>query len=220
MTKSKLPEGSLSKRRRLAEALRTFSAEVVACDAPDEAFLEAAEAVEGFVSDLAREPRRERVVAATLKDEIRMDGKRYNYGDLIDFSPVSGVSNPIAPPVMTVKEDEATISGTVNFSAAYEGGPGLVHGGYVAAAFDEVLGLAQSLTGKAGMTGTLKVRYRNPCPLHQELRMEARVHSIKGRKIIARGTMHNGEQLIADGEATFIIFDSERFRRKLPEESR
>ena len=63
--------------------------------------------------------------------------------------------------------------GLVRFGSAYEGPPGHVHGGFVAAAFDEVLGYVQSLGGRPGMTGTLTVRYRSPTPLYTELRFEA-----------------------------------------------
>jgi hypothetical protein len=43
----------------------------------------------------------------------------------------------------------------VTFGSAYEGPPGCVHGGYVAAAFDEMLGFVQSLGGNPGMTARL-----------------------------------------------------------------
>ena len=112
------------------------------------------------------------------------------------------------------KEDDARIVATLVFSSAFEGGPGLAHGGYVAAAFDELLGLTQSLTGDAGMTGRLKVRYRSPCPLNTELRMEGTVHKREGRNIVARGSMHVGDRLVADGEATFVVLQGEVYREK------
>ncbi len=60
--------------------------------------------------------------------------------------------------------DAHGVIGHANFGVAYEGPPGYVHGGIIAAAFDEVLGMAQSLTGNPGMTGTLSIRYRRPDP--------------------------------------------------------
>ena len=39
----------------------------------------------------------------------------------------------------------------MTFGSAYEGPPGCVHGGFVAAAFDEVLGFVQSLGGQPGL---------------------------------------------------------------------
>jgi acyl-coenzyme A thioesterase PaaI-like protein len=178
-------------------------------------FLEAAQAAEAFAERLRVRPRRVRTVASSLEEEIRIEGERYHYGELLDFSPLAGAANPLAPPMTVRKEDDATLVGRVTFSAAYEGGPGLAHGGYVAAAFDELLGLTQSLTGEAGMTAKLRVRYRSPCPLQTELRMEGKVHKIDGRKIVARGTMHAGERLVADGEATFIVLEHEVYQKKV-----
>lgn len=202
-------------RRRFAQALRELCAEMVACDAPDEMFREAAETVEAFVEKLKVESRRVRAVANSVEEEIRMEGKRYHYGDLLDFSPMAGLANPLAPPMNIFKEDDAALVATLRFSAAFEGGPGFAHGGYVAAAFDELLGLTQSLTGEAGMTAMLKVRYRSPCPLNKELRMEGKVHKTEGRRIVARGTMHAGDRLVADGEATFIVLEEEVYREKV-----
>ncbi len=46
---------------------------------------------------------------------------------------------------MHIDAVDGRIVGSVTFTAAYEGPPGCVHGGYVAAAFDELLGVTQSL---------------------------------------------------------------------------
>ena len=215
MSGNRESEGSRIHRRRLAQALRELCAEVVASDAPDEMFLEVSETAEAFAERLRVEPRRVRTVASSLEEEIRIEGERYHYGELLDFSPLAGAANPLAPPMIIRKEDDATLVGKVTFSAAYEGGPGLAHGGYVAAAFDELLGLTQSLTGEAGMTAKLRVRYRSPCPLQTELRLEGKVHKIDGRKIVAKGPMHAGERLVADGEATFIVLEHEVYQKKV-----
>ncbi|MFZ9707877.1 MAG: hypothetical protein ACO3CG_08595, partial [Ilumatobacteraceae bacterium] len=65
-------------------------------------------------------------------------------------SPMMGSINPIAAPlvVTSVKEGEqATVEARVTFTNSYEGAPGCVHGGFLASAFDEVLGVAQSASG-------------------------------------------------------------------------
>ena len=215
MTGNPERDGSLAERRRFAEVVRNLCAEAVACDAPDEVFREVADRVEALVEKLRAEPRRIRTVANSLEEEIRMEGERYHYGDLMDFSPLAGLANPLAPPMSVRKEDDTKLVATLVFSSAFEGGPGLAHGGYVAAAFDELLGLTQSLTGEAGMTRKLKVRYRSPCPLNTELRMEGRVQQREGREIVARGTMHAGDRLVADGEATFVVLEEEVYRAKV-----
>jgi acyl-coenzyme A thioesterase PaaI-like protein len=215
MNETSQPVSTLPHRERLAEVLRGLCAEIVACDAPDVLFLQAAEEAEAFLRRLEREPRRVRLIARDIREEMRPIGKKIHYGDMIHFSPLSGSANPLAPPMTLWKENEETLKGLVRFSAAYEGGPGMVHGGCIAAAFDELLGLTQSLTGKAGMTGTLRIRYRNPCPLHTELRMEGRVDQEEERKISTRGTLHAGDLLVADATATFILIDPERYREKM-----
>ena len=64
---------------------------------------------------------------------------------------------------------QATVEGRITFTAPYEGAPGCVHGGFIASAFDEVLGVAQSASGQPGMTANLTVDYRSPTPLLHEL---------------------------------------------------
>jgi acyl-coenzyme A thioesterase PaaI-like protein len=127
-----------------------------------------------------------------------------------DYSPLMGRANPLAPPIELAVEDDM-VRGRVTFGAPYEGPPGCVHGGYVAAAFDELLGLTQSLAGRPGMTGRLTVNYRNPTPLHQELRLEGRVVRVDGRKIFTEGRMFAGELLTAEAEGLFISIDFEKF---------
>jgi acyl-coenzyme A thioesterase PaaI-like protein len=86
-----------------------------------------------------------------------------------------------------------------------------VHGGFLAAAFDEVLGMAQSLTGNPGMTGTLTIRYRRPTPLLTELTFEAFVDRVEGRKIFTHGTLSANGLLTAEAEGLFIAVGQERF---------
>ena len=47
------------------------------------------------------------------------------------------------------------MTGEAIFSPTYAGPPDSVHGGIIAAVFDEVLSMANVVTGKAGFTGTL-----------------------------------------------------------------
>jgi acyl-coenzyme A thioesterase PaaI-like protein len=100
--------------------------------------------------------------------------------------------------------------GRVTFSSAYEGPPGCVHGGYVAAAFDEVLGSTQSLAGRPGMTANLSVDYRSPTPLHTELRFESWVTGVEGRKTYTHGTLHAGDRLCAEADGLFVAIPFDR----------
>jgi acyl-coenzyme A thioesterase PaaI-like protein len=125
--------------------------------------------------------------------------------DFVAFSPVSGRSNPMAPPVMLhVEEDtegQVLIAGEVTFGPAYEGPPGHCHGGWVAAMFDEALGFAQLAPG---FTAYLHVNYRRPTPLNKKLDITAWVDSVDGRKRLVKGECHLDGVLLSDAEGLFI----------------
>lgn len=139
-----------------------------------------------------------------------IDGEDPEAWAQFDFSPFIGLANPLSPPLVLTYEGDRIVA-DVTFGSAYEGPPGCVHGGYVAAAFDEVLGAAQSLSGTQGMTASLKVDYRSPTPLRTGLRIEAWVDRRQDRKIWVTGTLHAGERLCAEAEGLFIAFDPEKF---------
>lgn len=123
-----------------------------------------------------------------------------------DHSPMLGRANPLAPPV-ELWHDDGVMYGSATFGPAYEGPPGCVHGGYIAAAFDEVLGSAQSLAGRPGMTGRLTIHYRSPTPLRTQLSFESWVEKVSGRKTLVNGTLKAGDRLCAEAEGLFIAID-------------
>ena len=83
----------------------------------------------------------------------------------------------------------------------------------LAAAFDEVLGVAQSLSENPGMTGRLSISYRSPTPLFQQLTLRGYVQKVEGRKIFTYGTLHKGDTLCAEAEGLFISMNPEVFER-------
>jgi acyl-coenzyme A thioesterase PaaI-like protein len=131
-----------------------------------------------------------------------------------DQSPLIGLANPLAPPieVRPARPDEGGgVVARARFGSAYEGPPGCVHGGWVAAAFDEVLGFANSLSGSPGMTARLTVNYRKPTPLHADLVFRARLDRIEGRKIFTSGEVYSGELETAEAEGLFVSVGAEKF---------
>jgi acyl-coenzyme A thioesterase PaaI-like protein len=119
------------------------------------------------------------------------------------FSPVSGASNPVAPP-MRVTVSGTAVDATVTFGKAYEGPPGYVHGAWVAAVFDELLGIANAVGGNPAMTGLLEVRYLQPTPLGRELRVVGRHTGQSGRKSFATGEILDGDVVTAEASGTFV----------------
>lgn len=124
-------------------------------------------------------------------------------GALVERSPVSGRGNALAIPLTYTFDGEITrASGT--FSGAYEGPPGGVHGGCVAAAFDEILGVAQMVTGVAGFTGTLKVRYHELTPVNRRIDFEAGPGDRDGRKLTMWARATADGVLVAQAEGLFV----------------
>jgi acyl-coenzyme A thioesterase PaaI-like protein len=196
--------------RRLADSMRIIIERLVATAAPTEQIISAAD-------DLAR-------VALTF-DHFRHGTEYEGFSEAanagadphasFEHSPFIGRANPLAPP-MRLQEIDGKVHGRVVFGSAYEGPPGCVHGGYIAAAFDELLGATQSLSGHPGMTGTLTVKYRSPTPLHAELHLIGEIVRVDGRKIFTTGQLLvretvGRERLCAESEAVFISIDYTKF---------
>ncbi len=140
-----------------------------------------------------------------------------NSGDTTSFfdrSPIQGSANPLAPPLVinhySNEVGKVKITATATFSGAYEGPPGCVHGGYIAAVFDEVLGSAQSLSGNPGMTANLSINYRRPTPLFEEITYEAELVSVVGRKILTSGRSFFEGKVTAEATGLFISVDFEK----------
>ncbi|MEY2568179.1 MAG: hypothetical protein QOE35_2708 [Actinomycetota bacterium] len=124
-------------------------------------------------------------------------------GNLGERSPISGESNPLAAPLRLWLDGDMT-RGQATYGAAYEGPPGLVHGGVLVGAFDELLAVAQAASGTAGFTGTLSIRLRRPTPLFRCIDYEGGVDRVEGRKIHAWGRSSCDGEVTAEADGIFI----------------
>ncbi|MFI5395433.1 MAG: PaaI family thioesterase [Candidatus Binatia bacterium] len=194
-----MPEenGVWTQKRRLAAAMRKVIELLVTTEAPEDELCAAADRLERYARRLETQAQRHITWGSP---EASIAGTT---GGFFDLSPLIGLANPLAPPI-TLWVDGNVVRGKVVFGWAYQGPPGYVHGGFVAALFDETLGFAQSMLATPGMTGTLTVRYRKPTPLYTELRIEATVQRVDGRKIFTEARLYAGETLTAEAEAIFI----------------
>jgi acyl-coenzyme A thioesterase PaaI-like protein len=198
-------DAQIEVRRRLAGATRLVVERLVASTAPVDLLTNAAERMESFAELLGGYPH-----GRTYKGYAE-PANAPRPQEFFDHSPLSGKANPLAPP-MDLEVIDGVVHGRVRFGAAYEGPPGCVHGGFVAAVFDEILGMANSLSGEPGMTGTLSVKYRKPTPLRVELRLEATLDRVDGRKRWCSARLHAGDVLCGEAEGLFIAIGLERFK--------
>lgn len=201
--------GAWVQKRRLADAMRTVIGRLVQSNAPEDELRTAADALERYADRLARHPQLKRY------EGFSESANAGDVGAFFDQSPLIGLSNPLAPPIRLEDVDDRSAIGRARFGAAYEGPPGSVHGGFIAAAFDEVLGYVQSMAGLPGFTGTLTIRYRSPTPLHTDLEFRCNLVGNEGRKTFAEGSVYAGDVLCAEAEAIFISARPEVFEQLL-----
>jgi acyl-coenzyme A thioesterase PaaI-like protein len=190
---------------RLADAGRLVIERMATTDAPHEAIERAAELLEAAARQLDG-PGKQRSYEGFAESANAGGAPHVHF----DHSPIIGMANPMAAPTRVDIRGERTVVMHMRFGSAYEGPPGSVHGGIVAAAFDEVLGMTQSLSGQPGMTGTLTIKYRRPTPLHRDLRFEGTLERVEGRKIITSGKCFDGDTVTAEAEGLFISVDFEK----------
>lgn len=122
---------------------------------------------------------------------------------LTERSPISGRSNPVSAPLTLVRAGEIT-TGYATYERRHEGPFDHVHGGVVLGAFDELLGVAQEVSGQAGYTGTLTVVMRRPTPLFTRIDYEAGVDRIEGRKVFMWGRSSVEGEVLCEAQGIFI----------------
>lgn len=137
----------------------------------------------------------------TMVQQVWPDG-RVEYGTLTNV--VSGPTNAAAPPLRMETAPEGGLRGEVVLNGTYQGPPGLVHGGWLAALLDQALGSAAGAEGMPGLTANLDVNYRNPTPLNAPLEITARVSGTERRKVFVSGEVRHNGQVTAEGTALMV----------------
>lgn len=181
--------------RNLNEHVRTAEAPVDVCERAAALMTEAAALLEPY--------RGEGPWCASILSDRRLKADLDDLPSVLRYSPVLGPSNPVAMDIEVWKEGEG-VAGRAVFGPVYAGPPGCLHGGMVAAVFDELLAVANLVCGHGGFTGILTIRYHRPTPLGTEVRLTAENYRRDGRKIFTRGEIWAGDTRTASAEGVFI----------------
>jgi acyl-CoA thioesterase FadM len=128
------------------------------------------------------------------------------------FDIVVGGFNPLALPVRLAFEPPRAL-GYATFTTAYEGAPGCVHGGALAATFDIVFTAANAIAEATGPTVRLDVRYRRPTVIDEEALFEAWVTEVTARRVFSKGRIVQGGTVTVEAEGEFAILDPVRIRQ-------
>jgi acyl-coenzyme A thioesterase PaaI-like protein len=176
----------------LADAVRELIDATIRTEVDDDVVGQARTAIEAVTESLRQRTRPDKV-------SYRVDDRPLPLGNA-----VVGVCNPIAPPVIVQHAGGGRCWSEFVLGTAYEGPPGLVHGGVSALILDHLLGEAASEgLSKARFTGTIAVKYLRGTPLGP-LRCEAWIDRAEGVKVFARGTISDAAGVTVEADGVFI----------------
>jgi acyl-coenzyme A thioesterase PaaI-like protein len=195
-------------RRAVAAELRALAELLATRDVAAARLGDLARRLEVLRSELASEPPRARWYEADPTDRVASR----TYHDA--FGPLRGEASVVAPPLRfntASRGSEGIVTASARCGILHEGPPGLVHGGIVAACFDEVLAVSMRDAGIHAFATELTVGYRGGVPIDADLEFRAWIVSDDGR--VARGraecrvvTNRRGREdpeVRAEAEATF-----------------
>ena len=188
-------ESALGETTELAAAVRELVGTALSLEHPAREIRELTEAIRDTCVRLRdRAPRDSRPrVGADAHDDRRV---------YIDHSRDIGDYNPFFPQYRIVCAD-GRAEGEVEFPVAYEGPPGIVHGGFLALLFDCVLQQLNCDLGTAGKTASISLRYRRPTPLLTPLRVAA-TREIVDRRINSTAQLFLGDELLCEAEMSAV----------------
>jgi hypothetical protein len=190
----------------IASLVRTVTGLVLSLEAPHAA-------VERLIAALrSAEAELRRLVPVSPTPRVgpaaKSDGRVY-----LDHARDIGSFNSCFP-TYEIRVDGDRASGTVTFPIAYEGPPGVVHGGFLAVFFDSIVQHHNCDLGVAGRTTSLAVTYRRPTPLLRELHFEVE-RSVEDRRITSAARLLADGVVLCDAQVSAIAGD----RAQLPEVS-
>jgi len=174
---------------RFIDGVRALQDHARAVDAPDEVITEAADLLDKL---------------SGLLTPYDTDEWNSPSGRRMDL-PVRG--NILTVPMNAHKTDDGRIEGWARFARFHLGRNGAVHGGCLGMLFDTVLGLTSSVLtgGPRQRTAYLHVNYRQIVPIEKTLQIAAGVDRVEGRKIFVSGRLSDGDTVLTDAEALFVL---------------
>jgi acyl-coenzyme A thioesterase PaaI-like protein len=125
---------------------------------------------------------------------------------------VCGLENPFGLHLRFVETGPGEVTAEYTVPEHYQGYPGVVHGGIVAAMLDEVTGRVH-MNGdppRFMYTARLELRYRKNVPVDQPLRLVGHAGKSKARTAVATGAIYGPDgDLLAEAEALLVDIPSD-----------
>lgn len=126
---------------------------------------------------------------------------------------VCGPDNPVGLHLVFRLEGDACVS---DFTPGehHVGYPGVVHGGMIYSALDDVMANWLYLRGARAYTASCRIRYRTPASVGEPLRLVGRQVECRRKLAKMEGTAVRASDgtVVATATATFVIVDETEFR--------
>lgn len=102
--------------------------------------------------------------------------------------------------------DDETVRAPWSPRPEYRGFAGVLHGGIVTAALDEMMAwTAMLLADVTVVTGTMDLRFASPAPVAATYTLEGRLLERRGRRLIVEGScLDEDERAVATAKAMFV----------------
>ncbi len=178
----------------LAAALRVLVDATIRTQADDAVVAEALASVEHATALLAPT-----MIEGHSGVHYNETGRSWSWGNA-----AIGLRNAVAPPMEVVHLSTDVTRAEVHLPAAYEGPPGMVHGGVSALLLDHLMGVTASRMTQVTFTGTLTLRYRNPLPLGDVV-LDGWVSGTEGRKVFVAATITGAHGVAVEADGIFIV---------------
>jgi acyl-coenzyme A thioesterase PaaI-like protein len=120
---------------------------------------------------------------------------------------VCGVENPFGLHLKFYEEEPGRVTAEITVPAHFQGYPGVVHGGIIAAMLDEVSGrtMLRGDPPRWMVTAKLDIRYRKPVPTDKQIYLEGLAKEDNGKVAIVTGTILDASRtVLAESEAVMV----------------
>ena len=132
-----------SASRRLADSVRCLIDATIRTQVDAAALVEVSHAI-----DFATQKLSAAIMPGSFGVQATEDGRPMAWGNVM-----IGLRNAVAPPLLVNRGSDGAVWSDFTLGAAYEGPPGLVHGGVCAMVLDHVLGATAHKPGKRLLPG-------------------------------------------------------------------
>ena len=128
---------------------------------------------------------------------------------VLPFGPVFGPLNAMSHNVkLHINSENKHLIADLHCSRTHEGPPNCVHGGSIAAIYDQLLAFTSIYNQTAGHTVTLNIEYLKATPINTPLQFETWIEEENGRKIVIKGLCKVNNDIVSRAEGLFIEYIS------------